>query len=62
MKKQLQLLIKGQSGFPNFKKTIWIDDEKILKNDLGATLIKENITFSGFGGEMQQEIFTAYQY
>lgn len=30
---------------------IWVDDEKLLTDVLGATLVKQNVEFAGFGGK-----------
>lgn len=36
---------------------VWVDDEAILAEDLGAALIKKNIPFTGFGGTAQGNLY-----
>lgn len=36
---------------------VWVDDEAILTEDLGAALIRKNISFTGFGGTAQGNLY-----
>lgn len=36
---------------------VWVDDESILEEKMGAVLIKKDISFSGFGGMAKGNIY-----
>ena len=36
---------------------VWLDQESILVNDLGAQMIKKNVPFTGFGGTTQGDLY-----